>query len=371
MTSDFWLNKNVFVTGHTGFKGSWLCLWLQSLGARVTGYALPPPTEPSLFELSDLADGMVSIEGDARDERALADALAASGAKIVIHMAAQPIVRTSYLRPVETFETNVLGTVNLLEAVRRSGGVKALLVVTSDKCYENREWLWGYREQNRLGGDDPYSASKACAELAFAAYAKSYFSPADYASHGVACATARAGNVIGGGDWAKDRLVPDAMRALLGGEMLKIRHPEATRPWQHVLEPLNGYLTLAERLYADGPAFGGSWNFGPAEASEKTVGWVVDKIHKMWGAEDAWTRDGEPHPHENTFLKLDSSKARTLLGWRPALELNEALGWIVEWYEAYRDGAEMREVTLGQIQAFAALNPGATTPKESEKQLAG
>ena len=356
MNPEFWKDKTVLVTGHTGFKGSWLCLWLQSVGARVTGYAIDPPTDPSLFEMAGVSAGMTSLRGDVRELEALARAVHDAKPEIVIHMAAQPIVRTSYEQPVTTFHTNVLGTVHLMEAVRQVGGVRALIVVTSDKCYENREWFWSYREKSSLGGDDPYSASKACAELAFAAYRKSFFNEADYRRHGVACASVRAGNVIGGGDWAKDRLVPDTMRAVLSGHVLHVRNPDATRPWQHVLEPLNGYLTLAERLYTDGPPFVGSWNFGPSDMSERTTGWIVEQLHALWGAGQQWTMGAAGNePHENTYLKLDSSKARALLGWAPLLDLPTTLEWVIAWNQALQAGSEMGEVTTEQIRTFMAL----------------
>ena len=356
MNPAFWKDKRVFLTGHTGFKGSWLSLWLQSLGARTTGYALDPPTDPSLFEMAGVSQGMASVRGDVRDRENLAAAVREASPEIVIHMAAQPLVRTSYEQPVETFHTNVLGTIHLMEAVRQTPGVRALVVVTSDKCYENREWFWSYREKSALGGDDPYSASKACAELAFAAYLKSFFSEAEFGRHGVACASVRAGNVIGGGDWAKDRLVPDSMRALLAGEAMHVRNAHSTRPWQHVLEPLNGYMTVAERLHTYGPRFVGSWNFGPSDGSERTTGWVVEKLHALWGASQPWTVGStENEPHENTYLKLDSSKARALLDWTPLLDLPTTLEWVVSWNKALQSKADIRQVTVDQIRTFMAL----------------
>ena len=298
MIPAFWQNKTVFITGHTGFKGSWLSLWLQKLGAQVIGYALLPPTQPSLFELASVATGMVSIEGDIRDLETLKSAIKQHTPDIVIHLAAQSLVRYSYQHPVETYATNVMGTVNLLEAIRETAGVKVLLNITSDKCYENQEWVWGYRENEPMGGSDPYSNSKGCAELITAAYRQSFFKPANYAEHGVAIATARAGNVIGGGDWANDRLIPDILKAWLANEKVLIRHPHAIRPWQHVLEPLNGYLTLAEHLYQQGIRFNGGWNFGPFDSEAKPVSWIVEQLMLLWGDNVNWQLDKSPHPQK-------------------------------------------------------------------------
>lgn len=355
MNPEFWRGKRIFMTGHSGFKGSWLCLWLQELGANITGYALPPPTEPSMFELCDVAENITSISGDIRDLSHLRQAMADAAPEIVFHLAAQPLVRMSYERPVETFQTNVMGSVHLLEAVRQTKGVRSVVVITSDKCYQNREWLWSYREKSSLGGDDPYSSSKACAELAFSAYEKSFFNRNDYAEHGVALATVRAGNVIGGGDWARDRLVPDVLRALMANQPIEIRNPHAIRPWQHVLEPLHGYLSLAERLYNEGIALSGSWNFGPFESGEKTVSWLVNELCSLWGSDIKWHHDTRRQPHENIYLKLDSSKARTILGWRPRLELETTLEWIVEWTRKFQERAKMRTIALNQIRRFAHL----------------
>ena len=352
MKSSFWKNKSVFVTGHTGFKGSWLCLWLQSIGAKVTGYATDPPTSPSLFELAEIARGMTSIKGDVRDAAVLLKALRAAKPEIVIHLAAQPLVRESYADPVTTYSTNVLGSVHLLDAVRQTGGVKAVVVITSDKCYANREWFWSYREKSMLGGDDPYSSSKACVEMIVRSFRKSFFDSRLFAQHGVSVASARAGNVIGGGDWANDRIVPDTIRSLLDEKPIVIRNPHSTRPWQHVLEPLNGYLNLAEALYNGGPRYAGAWNFGPFDYNDKTVGWIVEQLYSLWGVQFSWKRDEKPGPHENTYLKLDSSKARALLNWRPKLDLETTLTWIVNWTKAWQSGACMREVTEAQIQEF-------------------
>ena len=283
VSDNFWRGKRVFMTGHTGFKGSWLSLWLQSMGAQVVGYALAPPTNPSLFEVAEVGKGMTSIIGDIRDLEKLRAVFTEHKPDIVIHMAAQPLVRYSYIEPVETYATNVMGTVNLLEAVRSTPSVKAVVNITSDKCYENREWVWGYRENEAMGGYDPYSSSKGCAELVASAYRNSYFHPDKYQQHGVAIASARAGNVIGGGDWAGDRLIPDILRAIVLGEPVHIRSPHAIRPWQHVLEPLSGYLQLAQKLYTDGTAYAEGWNFGPNEEDAKPVQWIVEKLTESWG----------------------------------------------------------------------------------------
>lgn len=355
MNPAFWQGKRVFLTGHTGFKGSWLSLWLQDAGAVLTGYALEPPTQPCLFELAEVASGMHSVIGDVRNAEALAQALREAQPDIVIHMAAQPLVRYSYQHPVETYATNVMGTVHLLEAVRHTSGVKAVVNVTTDKCYENREWAWGYRENEPMGGYDPYSNSKGCAELVTAGYRSSFFNPADYARHGIAVATARAGNVIGGGDWAQDRLIPDILNAFEIGKAVEIRNPQAIRPWQHVLEPLRGYLTLAERLYNDGPAFAEAWNFGPNDDDAKSVGWIVETLAGLWGPEARWQFDAGEHPHEATYLKLDISKARQRLHWQPALRLTEALQYIVAWSKQRQSGADLRRFTLQQIQHYQTL----------------
>lgn len=352
----FWRGKRVFVTGHTGFKGSWLCLWLHRMGASVTGYALAPPSQPSLFELARIAELVDSRIGDVRDLERLESAVQAARPEIVIHMAAQSLVRYSYREPVETFGTNVLGTVHVLDAARRTPGIRAIVVVTSDKCYFNEEWVWGYREDDKLGGVDPYSGSKGAAELVVTAYRSSFFSgEQDPDSPGIA--SARAGNVIGGGDWADDRLVPDILRSLLRGQPTLVRHPEATRPWQFVLEPLNGYLMLARALYEQGRHFAGPWNFGPSEQSERTVGWILEQLYRLWGADFPWTQDREPGPPECTFLKLDASKARGQLQWHPRLDLETTLEWIVDWTRRYESGADMRETSLQQIDRFCSIGP--------------
>ncbi len=356
----FWRDKRVFVTGHTGFKGGWLCLWLKKLGAMVTGYALAPPTDPSLFELADVASGMVSIIGDVRDGAALAAAMKKAEPEIVIHMAAQPLVRYSYAHPVETYETNVMGLVHLFEAIRQTSGVKAVVNVTSDKCYENKEWAWGYRESEPMGGFDPYSNSKGCSELVTSAYRSSFFNPAQYSEHGVAVASARAGNVIGGGDFAEDRLIPDILRAIGRGEPVLIRSPKAIRPWQHVLEPLSGYLVLAEKLYNGNGAFCEGWNFGPQESDARPVQWIVERLTQLWGEGSSWRLDGKPHPHEATYLKLDCSKARTLLGWNPRWRLETSLSAIVDWQKTSKAGHDLRLKTLEQIASYEAARPNST-----------
>lgn len=350
--TSFWSGRRVFLTGHTGFKGSWLTLWLRSLGAHVTGYSLAPDTTPNLFSLARVEDGIESIVGDIRNREQLLDAVRHARPEILIHMAAQPLVRQSYLDPVETYETNVLGTVHVLDAVRLVPGVRSVVIVTTDKCYENREWEWGYRENEAMGGYDPYSSSKGCAELVTAAYRNSFFNPASYERHGVAVASARAGNVIGGGDWASDRLIPDIMRAITHGESVNIRNPNAIRPWQHVLEPLSGYLLLAQSLYENGTRHADAWNFGPNDEDAQPVQAIVERLTSQWGEGARWHLDGGDHPHEATYLKLDCSKARTRLGWRPRWNLNRTLDEIVTWYRAVGQNQDVRALTLGQITEY-------------------
>lgn len=349
MNLDFWRGKRVFLTGHTGFKGSWLCLWLQELGAEVVGFSQPAPTQPSLFEAAQVAEGMQSIEGDVRDLTALTVAMAEAQPDIALHLAAQPLVRYSYQNPVETYSTNVMGTVHFLEAVRHTPSLRVAVVITSDKCYENREWVWGYRENEPMGGHDPYSNSKGCAELVTAAYRSSFFSPEKYGDHGVALASVRAGNVIGGGDWAIDRLIPDMIKAFHLGQPVLIRNPHAIRPWQHVLEPLGGYLLLAENLWQDASKFVGGWNFGPHDDDARPVSWIVDRLTTLWGKGATWELDGRSHPHEANYLKLDCSKAKTELGWQPKLNLSETLAWIVEFYQGYYDDQSAKEIAASQI----------------------
>lgn len=353
MMSDFWPGKRVFVTGHTGFKGGWLCLWLKSMGADVTGYALEAPTKPSLFQIAQVELGMRSIIGDIRDLDNLKNAMKRASPEIVMHLAAQPLVRESYLNPVETYSTNVMGTVHLLEAVRNTPGIKAVVNVTTDKCYENREWLWGYRENESMGGYDPYSNSKGCSELVTAAYRSSFFSPGANGGLSPAIATARAGNVIGGGDWARDRLVPDMIAAFSNGRTVSIRNPDAIRPWQHVLEPLGGYLLLAQKLYENGFDFAEAWNFGPKSEDERPVRWIADVMTGLWSGA-RWAHDTSEHPHEAQYLKLDISKARTKLNWHPVLSLEDSLKLVVDWAIAMKNKADMNKVTLDQIQAYSS-----------------
>ncbi|WP_445288511.1 CDP-glucose 4,6-dehydratase [Variovorax atrisoli] len=350
MSRSFWQGKRVLVTGHTGFKGSWLSLWLHKSGAEVHGYALPPPTTTNLFSVASVASLLKShATADVRDADAMQQALREADPEIVFHLAAQPLVRQSYHEPVETYATNVMGTVNLLEAVRSSSNVRTVVNVTTDKCYDNREWFWGYREGEALGGSDPYASSKACAELVTAAYRASFLAQA-----GVAIATARAGNVIGGGDWADDRLVPDFFRAAHAGRPLEVRYAGATRPWQHVLEPLSGYLLLAENLASGDPQFASAWNFGPTDEDAVPVRQLLDRlVSKVEGTQ--WRETGASTLHEAGYLKLDSSKARGLLGWRPRWALDEALDKTVAWDAAWRSGGDMQDFCLSQIEMYEGV----------------
>lgn len=348
----FYNNRKVLITGHTGFKGSWLCLLLTQLGTDVYGYALKPPTNPSLFDEARIGELITSFIGDIRDLAYLQEVLQKVQPEIVIHMAAQPLVRDSYLIPVETYAINVMGTVHLLEACRNTPSVKAIVNVTTDKCYENKEWHWGYRENEPMGGYDPYSNSKGCSELVTSSYRNSYFNPIDYNNHGVALASARAGNVIGGGDWANDRLIPDFIRAISAGETLKIRSPFAIRPWQHVLEPLTGYLTLAQKLFTEGPAFSGGWNFGPNDSDAQNVEWISKTICEMWGDSASYEVDTNPQPHEANYLKLDCSKAKAELNWFPKLDIETTLKSIVDWNKAFLNGENIREATIKQINQY-------------------
>lgn len=353
---NFWQGKKVFLTGHTGFKGSWLCMWLSRMGAHVTGYALDPPTDPSLFELARVGGLVDSRIADVRDPERLKVEMSSASPDIVIHMAAQPLVRDSYKIPVETYAINVMGVVHLLEAVRSCPSVRAVVNVTTDKCYENREWVWGYRENEPMGGFDPYSNSKGCSELITASYRSSFFNSQRFAEHGVGLASARAGNVIGGGDWAGDRLIPDIIRAILAGEPVRIRNPHAIRPWQHVLEPLSGYLLLAQKLYEDGAHYAEGWNFGPAEEDAWPVEWIVQRLCRQWGAGARYEIDEGDHPHEAHYLKLDCSKARSGLGWHPRWDLDKALDSIIEWTQSYRSGDNLQKVCLGQIAEFTGAS---------------
>jgi len=344
---EFWAGKRVLITGHTGFKGSWISLWLQKMGAEVFGFSLPPPTKPALFEEANVADGMVSVTGDISDFNVVQHAVNEILPDIVIHMAAQPLVRYSYQQPIETFSTNVMGTIHLLEAVRNVGSAKVVINVTTDKCYENKEMFWGYREDEPMGGYDPYSSSKGCSELLTRAYKRSYYENAD-----ISLASARAGNVIGGGDWSSDRLLPDILRALQSKRSVVIRNPNAIRPWQHVLEPLSGYLVLAQHLYFDGSEFSGAWNFGPNDEDARPVQWIVENMIGRWGSDCSWQLDGYEHPHEANYLKLDISKAKSLLGWKPVWNLNQALEKIIDWHKLWISGTNMRVICEQQIKAY-------------------
>lgn len=350
ISSAFWLGKRVFVTGHTGFKGSWLSLMLSRLNARATGYALEPPTTPNLFTLAGLGNYIDDVRGDVRDLDHLRAAMVAVAPEIVVHMAAQPLVRAAYSDPVGTYETNVMGTVNVLEAVRSVASVRAVLIVTTDKCYENRDWVWGYRETDALGGHDPYSNSKACAELVTGAYRDSFFG----ARQDVRILSARAGNVVGGGDFATDRILPDAVRAFVSGRALKVRSPDAVRPWQHVLEPLTGYLMLIEKaMTADNAAaFDGGFNFGPGMGAEQSVEALLDKFIAAWGREARWERDGDQHPHEARLLRLDTAKARETLGWTPLLDFDQTTQWTAQWYRAFAERGDVLEATLQQVDRY-------------------
>ena len=352
---EFWSNKKVLITGHTGFKGSWLSLWLQRLGAAVIGYSLPAPTQPNLFEVADVKQGLTSMIGDIRDLAELQAVMTEHQPDIVFHMAAQPLVRYSYENPVETYATNVMGTVNLLESVRHTKSVRVVVIITTDKCYENREWVWGYRENEPMGGRDPYSSSKGCAELVTEAYRSSFFAPQQDLAQPAAISSVRAGNVIGGGDWASDRLIPDIIRAIQAQQPVPIRNPHATRPWQHVLEPLSGYMLLAERLWQDGAAYAEGWNFGPNDEDVKPVSWIVDYLTQRWGEGATWQLDAGDHPHEANYLKLDCSKAKARLGWHPRLSLETALEWIVEFYQAYSHQQDVAKVVEAQIIRYQAL----------------
>lgn len=347
MSSEFWSSKKVFITGHTGFKGSWLSLWLQRMGAEVHGYALKPPTSPNLYTVAKVETEIASSKiADIRDNSALTKAMQLAKPDIVFHLAAQPLVRYSYTNPVETYAVNVMGTVNLLEAVRQTKTVQAVVNITTDKCYENREWVWPYRENEAMGGYDPYSSSKGCSELVTSAYRRSFLTEA-----GIALASARAGNVIGGGDWAQDRLIPDFLRSIDAGKTLVIRSPNAIRPWQHVLEPLSGYLMLAEQLFTKGNEFAEGWNFGPADQDARTVEWIVKYlVDRTPGS--SWELDRNPQLHEANHLKLDSSKANKILNWQPRWKLQTSLQHVLDWHTNWKLGADMHDYTLAQIETY-------------------
>ena len=348
MNANFWKGKRVFLTGHTGFKGSWTVLCLQRLGAIIKGYSLAPNTNPSLFEIANIHDGIESEFGDVRDLGKLKKSLLDFSPEIVIHMAAQPLVRLSYKNPVDTYQTNVIGTVNLFEAVRACESVIAVVNVTTDKCYENDERTWGYGENEAMGGHDPYSSSKGCSELVTSTYRRSFFGD----KSAVSLASARAGNVIGGGDWSQDRLIPDALKAFDKNKPVVIRNPLATRPWQHVLEPISGYLLLAENLYLNGKIYAEAWNFGPKDECVKSVGEVMDYLVTLWPAEVSWVLDGSEQPHEAESLRLNISKVKKRLKWRPTWDLNKALQSIIEWHQSWLNGEDMRCVMLSQINNY-------------------
>lgn len=345
---NFWKGKRVYLTGHTGFKGSWLCLWLHSLGAIVKGYALPPNTNPSLFQSANVVSLIEHEIGDIRDFNALLGSMKAFKPDILIHMAAQPLVRLSYAQPVDTYATNVMGTVNMLEAARSCASIRAIISVTTDKVYENKEWCWGYREDEPMGGYDPYSSSKGCAELVTAAYRRSFFSENDKP----AIASARSGNVIGGGDWSEDRLIPDVMKAFEKGKKVVIRNPTAIRPWQHVLEPLSGYLILAENLYQHGKNFASAWNFGPDEKDCKSVAWILNKIEEINNRKSLWEIEKNQQPHEALYLKLDCSKSKSQLNWHPKWDIETVLRKIVEWHKQFKNGVNIQSYCIDEIASY-------------------
>ena len=348
----FWKGKKVLITGHTGFKGSWLSLWLQSLGAEVVGVSLDSPTIPSLYEQANVAKGMISLRQDIRNGEAIKQLFQQHKPEIVFHLAAQPLVRLSYREPVETYEINVMGTLHVLEGIRSVDSVRSAVMITTDKCYQNKEWVWGYRETDTLGGHDPYSSSKGAAELLISSYRNSYFPQDKYSEHKTAIASARAGNVIGGGDWAEDRLIPDIIKAFKNNETVIIRNPKSTRPWQHVLEPLSGYLKLAEQLEKNGDQYAEAWNFGPAEIDARPVQWIVEKMAKLWGENANWINDKSEHPHEANYLKLDCSKAHMKLNWYPRWDLSETLLRIVEWHKLKDAHNNYRKLCLTQINDY-------------------
>lgn len=347
-----WRGRRVFLTGHTGFKGSWLALWLSKLGAELRGYALDPCTEPNMFTLAAIGTVIEDVRGDVRDYAKLEAAMTEFAPEVVFHMAAQPIVRRSYSDPVGTYATNVMGTVHVLEAVRKTASVRAVVCITTDKCYQNQEWIWPYRENDPLGGYDPYASSKACAEIACAAYRSSFFPLDRLHEHHVAVATARAGNVIGGGDWSEDRLIPDLIRGFASGQPVLIRRPNAIRPWQHVLDPLHGYMILAQELLAQHAKFATAYNFGPSDEDIWPVERIATKLVQMWGSGAFWNHDSAPSVHEDHVLRLDASRARVELGWQPRLRIEAALEWTMEWYRAWKHGKDMADFTARQIAHY-------------------
>ncbi|MDY7560766.1 CDP-glucose 4,6-dehydratase [Pseudomonas sp. 10B1] len=370
LSPPFWRGKRVLLTGHTGFKGSWLALWLKSLGADVTGFALEPPTEPNLYTLARVADGLNDRRGDLRDLGALLEVMADVEPEIVLHLAAQPLVREGYRDPLGTYSSNVMGTLNLLEAIRQVGCVRACVLVTTDKVYANKEWLWPYRENEPLGGHDPYSSSKACCELLAQSYAASFFAAGRYEEHGLALATARAGNVLGGGDFAAERLIPDVFKAWSAGEPVTLRYPQAIRPWQHALEPLAGYLQLAAALYEKGPEFAGAWNFGPSESDMCSVGEVVNQLAQRW-PQAPGLRIEPSDLHEAGLLRLDSSRAHQLLAWQPRWSLQQCLEHTVDWHLAWKNGADMSDVTLAQLNLYRGLSEQDPSSSALDPRLVG
>jgi len=354
-SAKFWQNKRVLITGHTGFKGSWLSLWLNSLGAKVAGYSLEPATEPSLFSLAKIGRNVETVYGDVRDLASVESIFKKFKPEIVIHMAAQALVRPSYRDPVDTYATNVMGTVHVLDVARKTDSIRAVVNVTSDKCYENREWPWGYRENEAMGGYDPYSSSKGCSELVTSAYRRSFFQDAS-GKMKAGLASGRAGNVIGGGDWAVDRLIPDCIRALTQGKPVPIRSPKSIRPWQHVLEPLAGYMLLAEKVWENPVEYSQGWNFGPEAMGAKTVDWIADRMVKIWGNGARWDNlSPVDAPHEAQHLKLDCSLANSKLDWHPRLSLEQTLEWVITWYRRCHEGEPAAELTLQQIREYERL----------------
>jgi CDP-glucose 4,6-dehydratase len=355
MSNEFWQGKRVFITGHTGFKGSWLTTWLKLLGANVVGYSLAAQSAPNLFSQAKVYQDMESIEGNILDKNLLFQHIAQAKPEIVFHLAAQPLVHYSYENPLETYTVNVIGTANVLEAIRHINSVRSVIVVTSDKCYENQEWVWGYRETDTLGGHDPYSNSKACAELVVSAYRKSYFPPTLYTQHNVSIATVRAGNVIGGGDWAAQRLIPDLVRSFMNNQQAMIRNPYAYRPWQYILDLLYGYLILAQKLYSDGIIYGEAWNFGPTDGNIQQVAYLADKIVNLWGDGMHWLTDTKGYSHEAKCLKLDCGKTREGLGWMPKMTIDQTLEFTIHWYKAYEQQQNMALVTIEEINRYQSF----------------
>ncbi len=352
LNKTFWSGKKVFITGHTGFKGSWLTSWLKLLGASITGYSLPPQTNPSLFQVANVAEGITSLNGNILDLENLQKAIQTQQPDIIFHLAAQPLVHYSYQNPIETYAVNVMGTANLLQAVRSIDSTRVVIAVTSDKCYENREWVWGYRESDAMGGFDPYSSSKGCAELVVSAYRRSYFNTKNYDQHRVALATVRAGNVIGGGDWSEDRLIPDLVRSFIKKEVVSIRNPNACRPWQYILDILRGYLMLTEQLWHKGGQLADAWNFGPNDENIKSVSWIADKSVAIWGNDAKWALTENKFPHEATCLKLDCNKSRSILGWEPQMAIHDLLLQTLNWYKAHHHQENMEQFTLQQIKNY-------------------